>query len=175
MTREMLDDAHGLIDAANVDLKAFNEDFYRKHVNGRVKGVMDSLTHMKRLDIWVEVTTLLIPTLNDDPSEIRNLARFIKEEVGPETPWHISRFYPQYKEGSLPPTNVQALHDARQIGFDEGLSYVYLGNVPGQGETTACPKCSHLLVDRVGYTIREYAIEHGTCPQCGHVVEGMGL
>jgi len=131
---------------------------------------------MKKLGIWVEVTTLLIPTLNDDPEEIRELARFIRTELGRDTPWHVSRFYPQYKTQDLPPTDVAALRKVRQIGIDEGLSYVYTGNVPGDlGEKTFCPDCSELLIDRVGYTIKRNAVEQGLCPKCGHRVEGVEL
>jgi pyruvate formate lyase activating enzyme len=176
MTRDMLDDCRGLLDAANVDLKAFTDRFYGKYCKARLEGVLDTLRYMKELGIWVEVTTLLIPTLNDDPEEVRNLTRFIAKELGPETPWHVSRFYPQYREQSLPPTEVSVLRQARQIGIEEGLSFVYTGNVPGDsGEKTSCPECSQLLVDRVGYTIRSSAVKDGRCPKCGHAVAGVGL
>jgi pyruvate formate lyase activating enzyme len=175
MTREMLDDAKGLIDAANVDLKAFNQAFYTDYVNGRLKGVMDSLTRMKQMGLWVEVTTLLIPGVNDDPEEIRAIARFIKSEMDPETPWHLSRFHPAYQERNLPPTELSVLEDAKRIGLEEGLHYVYLGNVPGEGENTNCPQCSHLLIDRVGYTIQHYSLDDGACPKCGYKVAGVGL
>lgn len=176
MTREMLDDAKGLIDAANVDLKAFNDKFYLHYCKARREGVMDTLVYMKELGIWLEVTTLLIPTLNDDLTEIREMARFIRENLGAATPWHISRFYPQYKEQDLPPTEVSALSRAREIGLEEGLLYVYSGNVPGDpGEKTYCPRCSHLLIDRVGYSKRAYAIKEGRCPSCDYVVEGVEM
>lgn len=176
MTREMLDDSRGLIDAANVDLKAFNDRFYVRYCKAKRPGVMDSLVYMKQLGIWLEVTTLLIPTLNDDPNEIRDMAKFIKQELGPDTPWHVSRFYPQYKEQSLPPTDVEELRKVRQIGLEEGLHYVYTGNVPlDAGEKTYCPSCSHLLIDRVGYTIGKYAIKDGCCPNCGFRIEGVDL
>jgi pyruvate formate lyase activating enzyme len=176
MTRDMLDDCKGLIDAANVDLKAFSDKFYLHYCKARREGVMDTLVYMKELGIWLEVTTLLIPTLNDDPAEIREMARFIREKLGAGTPWHISRFYPQYKEQGLPPTDVDALSKARQIGLEEGLHYVYSGNVPGDpGEKTFCPRCSELLVDRVGYSRRKYAIKEGRCPACDYVVEGVEM
>jgi len=176
MTREMLDDCKVLLDAANVDLKAFNDRFYTHYCKARRDGVMDSLRYMKELGIWVEVTTLLIPTLNDDLHEIRDMARFIRTELGAETPWHVSRFYPQYKEMSLPPTAVEALTAVRQIGLDEGLQYVYTGNVPGDtGEKTFCPGCSEVLIDRLGYRIGKYAIKDGLCPKCGHRIAGMEL
>ncbi len=175
MTREMLEDAKGLIDAANVDLKAFTETFYRDYVNGRLKGVTDSLIRMKQMGLWVEVTTLLIPGLNDDPEEIRAIARFIKSELDPDTPWHLTRFHPAYKERNLPPTEISVLEHAKRIGLEEGLHYVYLGNVPGEGENTTCPQCSHLLIDRVGYTIQHYSLDDGACPECGYKVAGVGL
>jgi pyruvate formate lyase activating enzyme len=176
MTREMLDDCKGLLDAANVDLKAFNDRFYTHYCKARRDGVMDSLVYMNELGIWVEVTTLLIPTLNDDLQEVRDMARFIRTELGAETPWHVSRFYPQYKELSLPPTAVEALRAVRQIGLDEGLQYVYTGNVPGNtGEKTFCPGCSEVLIDRVGYRIEKYSIKDGLCPACGHQIAGIEL
>jgi len=176
MTREMLDDAVGLLDTANVDLKAFNDRFYTRYCKAKREGVLDSLRYMKQLGIWLEVTTLLIPTLNDNMDEIREMARFIRDELGKETPWHVSRFYPQYQELELPPTEVEAIRRVRQIGLDEGLEYVYSGNVPyDSGEKTYCPACSHVLIDRVGYHIAGSAIKDGNCSQCGHRVHGIEM
>ncbi len=176
MSREMLDDARGLIDAANVDLKAFDDKFYTQYCQARLKGVLDSLKYIKQMGIWLEVTTLLIPGLNDDDSQVRDLARFIKSELGRETPWHVSRFFPRYKELELPPTDASVLRRVRQMGIDEGLYYVYTGNLPWEsGEKTYCPGCSYLLIDRVGYTIQKYAIKEGRCPKCGYQVEGLEL
>lgn len=176
MTREMLDDCRGLLDAANVDLKAFNDEFYTQYCKARREGVMDSLRYMKELGIWLEITTLLIPTLNDNVDEVREMARFIRRELGEDTPWHVSRFYPQYKELSLPPTAVEDLRKVRQIGLDEGLHFVYTGNIPGdRGEKTTCPVCSKLLIDRMGYRIGSYSVESGRCPGCGHRIPGIKL
>jgi pyruvate formate lyase activating enzyme len=176
MTRDMLDDSKGLIDAANVDLKAFNDRFYTRYCKAKREGVLDSLGYMKELGVWVEVTTLLIPTLNDDVQEIHEMARFICSELGRETPWHVSRFYPQYKETELPPTDVQALRNVRQIGIEEGLYYVYTGNVPmDPGEKTYCPGCEHLLIDRSGYRIGKDEIKEGSCPKCGFHIDGVEL
>jgi len=176
MSREMLDDARGLIDAANVDLKAFNDKFYAQYCQARLKGVLDSLKYIKQMGVWLEVTTLLIPGLNDDTSEIREMARFIKNELGRETPWHVSRFFPRYKELGLPPTEASVLRGVRQIGLDEGLYYVYTGNLPWEpGEKTYCPGCSYMLIDRVGYTIQKYTIKDGRCPKCGYEIEGVEL
>jgi pyruvate formate lyase activating enzyme len=176
MTRDMLDDARGLLDAANVDLKAFNDRFYTKYCKARRKGVMDTLVYMKQGGIWVEVTTLLIPGLNDDPGEVRELARFLRTELGTDTPWHVSRFYPQYKELDIPPTDANALRQVRQVGLDEGLHYVYTGNLPWDpGEKTHCPGCSYLLIHRSGYTILKNTIKGGLCPNCGYRVEGLKM
>jgi pyruvate formate lyase activating enzyme len=176
MTRAGLDDAKSLLDAANVDLKAFTDSFYTRYCKGRLEGVKDTLRYMKELGIWVEVTTLLIPGLNDDPEEVRELATFIKEDLGAETPWHISRFYPRYKLNNIPPTDVSSLREVRGIGMEVGLKYVYSGNVPGDpGEKTSCPSCSELLVDRVGYSIGQYRIEKGLCTKCGYNVDGIEM
>lgn len=176
MSRDMLDHCRGLIDAANVDLKAFNDRFYTHYCKARRDGVMDTLRYMKELGIWVEVTTLLIPTLNDNPDELRDMVRFIRDDLGADTPWHVSRFYPQYKENNLPPTAVPELRTTRQIGIDGGLRYVYTGNVPGDtGEKTYCPGCSKLVIDRVGYTTREYALSDGLCTHCGYRIDGVEM
>ncbi len=176
MTRDMLDHSKGLIDAANVDLKAFNDRFYLHYCKARREGVMDTLRYMKELGIWLEVTTLLIPTLNDDPTEVRELARFIRTDLGAETPWHVSRYYPQYKEQTLPPTDVEVLRRVRRAGLDEGLKYVYTGNVPWDpGEKTYCPDCSQLLIDRAGYKIQKKTLKEGLCPKCGYRLQGVEL
>ena len=146
------------------------------NLKAKREGVMDSLRYMKELGIWLEVTTLLIPSLNDDPDEVREMARFIRNELGKETPWHVSRFYPQYREQTLPPTEVEAIRAVRRIGLDEGLEYVYSGNIPyDEGEKTYCPACSHVLIDRTGYRIAGYAVKEGTCPQCSHTVHGLEM
>ena len=176
MSRDMLDDCKGLLNAANVDLKAFRDKFYTKYCKARLDGVLDSLKYMKQLGIWVEVTTLLIPTLNDDHGELKELAQFIHDQLGPETPWHVSRFHPDYKDTNLPPTEIQFVQIVRQIGIDAGLYYVYTGNVPWDpGEKTHCPGCSSLLVDRQGYMIGDNRIKDGLCPKCGYKVEGIEL
>lgn len=176
MTRDMLDDCKGLLDAANVDLKAFNDHFYKKYCKARRSGVMDTLRYMKHLGIWVEVTTLLIPGLNDNVNEVKALAEFIRKDLGPETPWHVSRFFPNYLETGIPPTDAQALVKVRQIGLDAGLHYVYTGNLPWEaGEKTTCPGCSEVLIQRSGYTITRNSIKDGHCPKCGYAVEGIAI
>jgi pyruvate formate lyase activating enzyme len=176
MSPEMLEDSKGLIDAANVDLKAFTPEFYTKYCKAKLDGVLDSLKRIRDLGIWLEVTTLLIPTLNDDWDEISGLASFIKRELGADVPWHVSRFYPQYREQGLPPTDVEFLRKVRQLGIDKGLYYVYTGNVPWDpGEKTYCPGCGIMLIDRNGYKIDKYALKDGACPKCGYKPAGVGL
>lgn len=175
MTPELLEDAAGLIDAANVDLKAFNDHFYLHYCRARLDGVLDSLKIMRKMGIWIEVTTLLIPTLNDNLEEVTQLAKFIESNLGPETPWHVSRFYPRYKEQDLPPTDIGLLRSVRAIGLDAGLKFVYTGNVPSDnGEKTFCPECSRLVIDRVGYTTRKFTDE-GCCHDCGRRIPGHGI
>ena len=163
------------LDAANVDLKSFGDDFYKKFCGARLQPVLDSLKLMKELGIWVEVTTLIIPTLNDSAEELKSIAEFILG-LGQETPWHISRFYPHYKMADLPPTPVETLHKAREIGKKVGLNYVYSGNVPGdEGENTFCPDCGKKLIRRYGFqTIKNY-IKEGKCPYCGTKIAGVGM
>ncbi|GAI02889.1 unnamed protein product, partial [marine sediment metagenome] len=131
MTEEAIKKIEPYLDAANVDLKSFSDDFYRKLCGAKLQPVLDALKLMKKLGIWVEVTTLIIPTLNDSSEELREIAKFIVNELGEGTPWHISRFYPAYNLTDKPPTPIETIHKAREIGLNEGLKYVYEGNVPG--------------------------------------------
>jgi pyruvate formate lyase activating enzyme len=172
MSREMLEMFHPYLDAANVDLKAFREETYRRYVGARLRPVLDNLKLMKRLGVWIEVTTLVIPDLNDDPTELRDAARFIALELGPDTPWHISRFFPVYKMTDRSPTSIRTLHRARDIGLEEGLHYVYLGNVAEESNTT-CHHCGRLLIRREGYWVVENHIRQGSCPACGTPVAGV--
>jgi pyruvate formate lyase activating enzyme len=131
---------------------------------------------MKSLGILVEVTTLLIPGLNDDRKELEDLASFVAESLGPDTPWHVSRFHPTYKLRDRPPTPAESIHKARKIGLDAGLRYVYSGNLPGdEGENTLCYSCSHLLIERWGYRISKNVIQDGRCPKCGATIDGIGF
>ncbi|WP_456433629.1 AmmeMemoRadiSam system radical SAM enzyme [Thermosulfuriphilus sp.] len=173
MTREALDTIRPYLQAANVDLKG-DDSFYRRHCGARQGPVLETLRYMKELGIWVEVTTLLIPGENDSPEAIRELARFIKEELGPGTPWHISRFYPRYHLTGLPPTEAEKLAAARQVGLEIGLHYVYTGNVPGDpGEKTYCYSCGQVLIDRFGFSILEYHLDEGRCEFCGAEIDGV--
>lgn len=175
MTEEMLEDFDPYLDAANVDLKAFRDETYRRYVGGRLQPVLDSLKKMKDLGIWVEVTTLVVPEINDDEGELRDAARFVAQELGPETPWHISRFFPGYQMRHVPPTPVRTLHRAVEIGKQEGLRYIFAGNVPREANTE-CHACGGLLIRRSGYRILANRVASGqVCPDCGTPVAGVGL
>jgi pyruvate formate lyase activating enzyme len=175
MTEEALRAFHPHLHGANVDLKAFRDEFYRERCGGRLEGVLESLRAMKSIGVWVEITTLIIPGLNDSEEELRELVSFIAG-LGRETPWHISRFHPQYKMLDRSPTSVQTLARAREIGLEGGLRYVYTGNVPGdEGEDTYCPRCGRLLIDRLGFQIRKYRLVENRCYNCGTVVDGVDL
>jgi len=176
MTSEAIEMISPYLDAANVDLKAFNDDFYKNYCQAKLVHVKKTLQRMKTLGVFVEVTTLLIPGLNDDKAELKDLAAFIAISLGSETPWHISRFHPTYKLTDRPTTPVKTLIKAREIGLNAGLKYVYTGNAPGEnGEKTFCYNCSRTLIDRWGYTIRKNSIENNRCPHCGAIIDGVGM
>ena len=159
--------------AANVDLKSFRDDFYKKRCGARLNPVLDSLKKMKDKGIWLEITTLLIPGLNDSPEELKDIAAFISN-LCPEIPWHISRFHPQFKMLKVPSTPVSSLHRARYIGKEAGLKYVYSGNVPGdEGENTYCSNCNKLLIKRYIYRIDENNLSGNSCPACGKELDGV--
>jgi pyruvate formate lyase activating enzyme len=172
MTREMLELSHPYLDAANVDLKAFLERTYHRYVGAGLQPVLDNLKLMKKMGIWLEVTTLVIPDLNDDPAELRDVVRFIVQELGPDTPWHISRFFPGYKMLDRAPTPLHLLKNAQEIGLEGGLRYVYMGNVDGESNTV-CHQCGGLLIRRTEYRVIENRIRNGLCPDCGADVAGV--
>jgi pyruvate formate lyase activating enzyme len=173
MTGEMLELLASRLDAANVDLKSFRDEFYKKQCGARLQPVLDSLKKMKELGIWVEVTTLLIPGLNDGEDELRDIAGFLFS-LGAETPWHISRFHPQYRMTKTPPTPAASIHRAAEIGKSAGLKYIYCGNLPGDaGENTLCDRCGHLLIGRYGFTIERMDLKGSACPRCGAPLHGI--
>jgi len=175
MTEEMLETFHPYLDAANVDLKAFRDETYRKYVGARLQPVLDAMKVMKRLGVWLEVTTLVIPGINDDDEELQDAADFVANELGVETPWHISRFFPAYKMTDVPPTPIRTLRRAREIGLEAGLRYVYVGNVSDEANTV-CHACGRTLIRRSGYRILENRIQpDGCCPDCGIPVAGVGM
>jgi pyruvate formate lyase activating enzyme len=163
---------HPYLDAANVDLKTFKDKTYKHFAGASLQPVLDSLILMKKLGIWVEITTLVIPDINDDLGELTEIAQFIANELDSDTPWHISRFFPQYKMSDISPTPSQTLNKAREIGQQAGLRYVYLGNVGGESNTV-CHQCGKILIKRRGYWIPENQVKNGKCPDCGTVIPGV--
>ncbi|MCJ7722162.1 AmmeMemoRadiSam system radical SAM enzyme [Candidatus Bathyarchaeota archaeon] len=173
ITPEALKEISPYLDAANVDLKSFSDDFYRKRCGARLQPVLDAIRLYKSLGIWTEITTLIIPSLNDSEEELGKIAEFIKD-VGEDTPWHITQFHPTYKLIDLPRTPVTTLRKARDIGLEAGLRYVYEGNVPGEtGENTYCHNCKKTLIRRFGYQIQENKIKNSTCSHCGAKIDGV--
>jgi len=176
MTSEMLDMIAPYLDAANIDLKAFRDKTYRHIIGARLQPVLDNLKKIQELGIWLEVTSLVIPGINDDPQEIRDMASFVATELGINVPWHISRFYPAYKMKDVPPTPLNTLQKAKETGLDAGLNYVYIGNTSNTGDmNTKCPWCKSLLIERQGFGVTQNNIENGHCPECGRKIEGEGL
>ncbi len=175
ISEEALKFIHPYLDAANIDLKAFTDSFYREVVGGaKLEEVLASIRLYKKLGIWVELTTLIIPGLNDSDEELTSLARFIVDEVGCGTPWHVSRFYPTYLMTDRPGTPLATVRRARQIGIAAGLRYVYEGNIPGEaGENTNCPQCHARLISRCGFSIEENTLRRGACPSCGFILDGV--
>jgi pyruvate formate lyase activating enzyme len=167
MTAEMLADIDGDLHAANVDLKSFSDDFYRELVGARLMPVLDSIRRLHEMGAWIEVTTLLIPGRNDGEDELRALASFLVS-LSPDIPWHVSRFYPAYNLMDVPATPVASLERALRLGREAGLHYVYAGNVPGhQSESTVCPACGEVVIERQGFRMVRNGISEGGCSQCG--------
>ena len=163
------------MDAVNVDLKGFNEEFYRKMgAFAELQPVLDTIKTVKKSGVWLEITNLIIPGVNDDPKDIKRMCQWIKENVGPDTPLHFSRFTPMFKLQNLPPTPISKLEEAYRIAKDAGLNYVYVGNVPGHpGENTYCPQCGKIVVGRTGYRVTENNIRDGKCKFCGKAIAGI--
>ncbi|MDL2274936.1 AmmeMemoRadiSam system radical SAM enzyme [Desulfosarcina sp. OttesenSCG-928-G10] len=176
MSAEALDAIFPFLDAANVDLKAFDDDFYQIQCGAHLAPVLETLRRMKALGIWVEVTTLIIPGLNDDEAGLSRLAGFIADDLETETPWHVSRFHPAGTLTDRPATPAETLLRAREIGIAAGLKYVYTGNIPGHGgEDTCCPACGRPVMIRRGFRILERHLENGKCRACGSVIHGIRM
>jgi pyruvate formate lyase activating enzyme len=177
MTREAIDFGGEWLNGINVDLKAFSEDYYRRLCRARLQPVLDTVNYVaKETNIWLEITTLLVPGENDSDDELKKLAEFIVSEAGSDVPWHISRFHPQYKYLDSVSTSIRSLERAFEIGKSSGLRYVYLGNVPGaKSESTFCYKCGKLLIERIGYQIAANHLRNSCCPDCGAEIAGFEL
>ncbi len=162
------------LDAIKVDLKAIREDYYRNFVGGKLKPVLDRLVQIKKAGMWLEIVYLVIPTLNDTEAEFKELAQWIKTYLGIDTPIHFSRFHPQYLLRNLPPTPKKTLETAHAISRAEGLEFVYLGNIVGHpAESTYCPSCGTMLIERRGYRIYQYNLKGNLCPKCGRKIPGL--
>jgi pyruvate formate lyase activating enzyme len=164
-----------ILQAANVDLKCFSETKYRNVLGGYLSATLSTIERWMASDVWVEVTTLVIPEFNDGDEELTAIARFLSR-IDPAIPWHVTRFHPAHKWRRGSPTGTETLTRAREIGLAEGLKFVYTGNIPGDdGEKTRCPKCNTVVIDRVGYRITGVALSAAQCIKCGETIAGRGL
>jgi len=174
ITREAFHDIYDYIDAANIDLKAFTENFYGKTTLTHLQPVLDTLLLLKKeTPVWFEITNLMIPTLNDDPEETRKLADWILENLGPDIPLHFTAFHPDFKLPDKPPTPPETLHQARRIALQAGLHYVYEGNIVTDAGSTFCPKCKLRVVRRSWHKVEEDLLKGGKCPRCACLIPGV--
>jgi pyruvate formate lyase activating enzyme len=171
---EALKTAYGKMDAVKIDLKAFTESYYRDAVTGELKPVLETLVELKKMGKGTEIVYLVVPTLNDSDAEFQGLAKWIKANLGVDTPVHFTHFHPEYLMKNLPITPIPTLERAKAIADAEGLHYVYIGNVPGHpAQNTYCPKCRRMLVERVGFTASQMLIRKGACPFCNQAIPGI--
>ena len=169
LTPQALEIVSPYLDAVNIDLKGFSEDFYQKYCGGRLVPILEILQAVKKQKIWLEVTTLIIPEVNNSEKELKKIAQFIYKRLGAETPWHLSRFFGDFswKLQHLPPTPLKTLERAYEIGQEAGLKYIYIGNVPSLAkENTYCPHCHYKVIERHDYQVKRHD-KNGKCPRCG--------
>lgn len=171
ITKEAAQDAKEFLDAANVDLKSFSDETYLKVCGARLRGVLEGIDHLLEAGVWVEITTLVIPGLNDSDAELEDIAAFIASR-SVNIPWHISRFHPDHRMLDRPTTPMDSLDRARRAGEAAGLHFIYTGNVPGKGEDTICPKCGRIVIERLGFSVLSAALENGRCKACGNELPG---
>jgi len=171
-SEEVIQDMSGIIDAANVDFKAYDAQYYKRELKAPFV-VRETLQLMKKAGLWIEVTTLIIPGINDQPEHLKKIARFIAQKLGTETPWHISAFHPDYKMLDTPATPLTSIQQAYDIGRQAGLQFVYTGNIRHQQNTTYCPNCHQPLIERLGYQILSNKIIDGKCVYCNHQIPGI--
>lgn len=173
MTEECLKEIYPDLHGANVDLKAFSDKYYKDLCGAKLEPVLKTLELMRKMGVWLEVTTLLVPGLNDSKEELKQLARFLAA-LDPDIPWHISRFHPTYRLMNVRSTPPESIRKAKDIGYDTGLKYVYTGNLPGDdGEKTYCHQCRELLIDRYGFYVRKNVIADSRCPKCNAEIPGV--
>jgi pyruvate formate lyase activating enzyme len=177
MTPQALDLIGPYLDAFRVDVKGFSKETYEKiaHI-ANVEELLETVERAKgKWEMWVEIVTNIIPGYNDAEDELTGIASWIARHLGRETPWHVTRFVPQYRLSNLQPTSLQTLEQARDIGFKQGLRFVYLGNVSGHpAEHTYCDRCGHLLIERDRYSVVSFSLKRNTCPECGNTVPIIG-
>ena len=173
MTEECLKEISPNLHGANVDLKGFSDKYYKDVCGAKLDPVLKTLELMRKMNVWVEVTTLLVPGLNDSKEELRQLAKFLVD-LDPDIPWHISRFHPTYRLTDVRATPPESIRKAKDIGYEAGLKYVYSGNLPGNdGEKTYCHQCKELLIDRYGFYVRKNVITGGRGPKCSAEIPGV--
>ncbi len=165
-------DMVGLIDAINIDIKSFNGSYYKKELGGKLDKILDNAKFFKQNGIWVEITTLVVPTKNDSDEELEQIASFIANELGVDTPWHISSFHPDYKQTELPRTSVESLEKAFKIGQKAGLKYIYVGNV-GYEYSTICKNCGETLIQREYFNAKVIGLKNGKCIKCETKLDGV--
>jgi pyruvate formate lyase activating enzyme len=171
---EPLRELCGAVDAIKIDLKGYDVGFYRKVCGAELAPVLDAIQAVHDSGVHLEIVNLVVPTLNDNLDQLRALARWVVTHVGPDVPLHFSRFQPQYKLANLPPTPVETLEQARQLSLDEGVRFVYIGNVPGHpGDNTYCPNCGRPIIIRSGFAVTEYHIEKEVCAYCSTPIPGV--
>jgi pyruvate formate lyase activating enzyme len=174
ITKEAFHDIYSHIDAANVDLKAFTENFYGKITLTHLQPVLETLLLLKNeTSVWFEITNLMIPGLNDDPEETRKLSGWIQENLGPDVPLHFTAFHPEFKLQDKPPTPPETLHQARRIALEAGLHFVYEGNIVTDAGSTYCPRCTTRLVRRSWHRVEENVLRNGECPRCAQAIPGV--
>ncbi len=173
---EPIEDLTKVVDAIKIDLKAFSQDFYTNYVRGELQPVVDAIKIVHKSTAWLEIVYLVIPTLNDSPKEIRRMCQWIMKEIGPDVPLHFSRFHPMYLMKNLPPTPISTLERVRKIALEEGIHYVYIGNVPGHpAESTSCPNCKNTIIQRIGYQINKIELKEGRCIYCNNPIPGIWI
>lgn len=173
INREPLLELCKVLDGANINLKSFDDRLYRTLNGGTLKPVLDTLKTLHEQGVWLEITTLVVPTYVEDPEMIKKMCAWILKELGPDYPLHLLRFFPHYRLTRLPPTPVATLEKLKEVAEGEGIRYVYLGNVPGhQSSHTVCPQCKRRIVERNGYSLGQVYVGQGRCKFCNHVIPG---
>jgi pyruvate formate lyase activating enzyme len=174
INRNPLEDLCTYLDAACIDLKGFTDEYYKEVTGGTLQPVLDTLKHLRQRAIHTEIVNLIVTGKNDDPGQIRSMSKWIRNELGPDVPLHFTRFYPLYKLKSLEPTPISTLEAAWKIALEEGLNFVYIGNIPGHpAEDTICPNCRQRVIERFGYSIKNISLKDGKCRNCGREIPGL--